>query len=156
MKITDALYGEHGMFYPVFDYVESVMRASPELNDLKSMVKIFKQMIVSHAALEEEILFPALEAQLGQAGPLTVMRAEHNQIDDFLDAILEAENVDVLSGNLSDLIALLRAHFAKEEQVLFVIAQKVLDEQTQMELADRWSEHRGVTVSSTDKKTCFG
>jgi hemerythrin-like domain-containing protein len=153
MKITDVLYGEHGMFYPVFDYFNTAMQANLELGELKSMAKVFKEMITTHANMEEAILFTALETHIGQVGPLSVMRAEHGQIDDALEAILAVETIDDFKHHFGGLIDLLRNHFSKEEKVLFVIAQKVLDEPTQLELAERWSVYRGVSIPGLDTTT---
>ena len=156
MKITDALYGEHGMFYPIFDYFESVMLAGPELSDLKAMTGMLGKMVVAHAGIEEEILFPALDQHFGEAGPLSVMRREHVQIDSFLESAMTADTVEASIDHVRNMIALMREHFAKEERILFVIAQKVLDEKEQEDIGEKWSELRGVAVTGTDTATCFG
>jgi hemerythrin-like domain-containing protein len=156
MKITDALYGEHGMFYPIFDYFESVMQSGPELSDFKAMTSVLGKMVVTHAGIEEEILFPALDKHLGEAGPLSVMRREHTEIDAYLDSALSADTSEEAVGHVRNMIGLMREHFAKEERVLFVITQKVLDEKEQEDIAEKWSELRGVGVMGTDAHTCFG
>jgi hemerythrin-like domain-containing protein len=44
-------------------------------------------------------------------------------------------------------ITLARQHFAKEEQVLFPMAQQVLDDQELFELGAQWAKGRKVLLS---------
>ena len=107
----------------------------------------------AHARREDEALFPALEAALGEgATPAAVMREEHRAIHDRADlfrrTLHELDDVEhpaiaALGRTLRDLAAqgggaealrraaeavieLLDAHFAKEEQILFPMAREVL------------------------------
>ncbi|MBC8338410.1 MAG: hemerythrin domain-containing protein [Rhodospirillales bacterium] len=148
MKITDALYGEHGLFYVQMGYLDSVLGESGELSldALKALTDGFERMVVSHAAIEEEGLFAALDASLGGMGPLEVMRGEHREIDRLLAAARDADTVGVCASCLRDLLTLLRQHFTKEERVLFVLAQQHLDEDTLNTLGDTWAETRAVAV----------
>jgi uncharacterized protein (DUF2249 family) len=85
-----------------------------------------------HIRFEEKILFPAFEEKAGvspDAGPTTVMRAEHREIESLLDAIGGA-----LGGNgaaalplRGDLHRVLGQHNLKEERVLYPATDQCLD-----------------------------
>jgi len=90
-----------------------------------------------HIAMEEEVLFPAFEAASGMhdTGPTAVMRLEHNQIRALLDEIGTA----IGSGDYEQalevgdtLLMLIQTHSAKEEEVLYPMAENLL--------SGRWSE----------------
>ena len=152
MKITDALYGEHGLFYCQLDYLEAVLAAPelPELNVLRALAGGLERMLATRAAIEDDGLFIALEGRIGGAGPLQVMRAEHQEIEALSAAATAAESRDDCAGFLGNLTALLRQHFMKEERVLFVLAQQCLDETALNDLGDKWAETRAVAVRGPD------
>ncbi len=146
MKLTDALLGEHGAIYALFDYVERELPQLETLNDVQRIGGVLAAVLVSHARIEDSMLFPALETQLGTAGPLAVMRQEHDEIDGTLQEVLSAETPDVAEERVKHALQVARDHFAKEEQVLFEMAQHVLPEQELVELGCRWADARRVAV----------
>ena len=153
MKLTDALRGEHAIIYELFDYVRETAAKSDDFQDVRGAVLVLERLLLSHAQLEENLLFPHLEPHLGQAGPLAVMRAEHQEIDDLI-AVAKAENaVGALKSVIAQLLDLAYGHFQKEERVLFAMAQQFLDEATLAELGDEWAVRRKVIV---DGQGCLG
>ncbi|NIN68730.1 MAG: hypothetical protein GTO63_29295 [Anaerolineae bacterium] len=48
---------------------------------------------------------------------------------------------------LLHVIQVAREHFAKEEQILYPIAEQVLDTDTLTQLGRQWAERRGVVIS---------
>lgn len=146
MKITDALCGEHAVLYSMFDYVEQALkgdyRAAPALSAM------FTAAVVSHAHLEDELLFTALDPHLGQMGPLQVMRMEHSEIEHLLEVLLpQAKAPDDAARLLLQAINIARLHFNKEEQVLFVMAQHVLGADGLAQLGQQWAGRRGVILN---------
>jgi regulator of cell morphogenesis and NO signaling len=108
-----------------------------------------------HARKEDDALFPALEAIFGEEGtPTAVMRLEHQDIHaqgvilrQTLHELNEVEHPAIEAGaeqlralaaqggsaasfleTASEIIRLLDLHFEKEEQVLFPMAESLLDE----------------------------
>lgn len=83
-----------------------------------------------HFHYEENVLFPALElAKPMTRQPTTVMRAEHEQIRDLagdLRAAIEGREIELLSGSLETLMFLLQQHNAKEENILYPLADQTL------------------------------
>lgn len=166
MKITDALYGEHGLFYGYFGFLEAALDAIEKADDgtyagygaaLRTLAEGLGEMVETHSRIEEDVLFPALEQHIGPAGPMTVMRAEHTEIDRVLARARSSTESAVVVADLRELLALLRAHFRKEEQVLFVLAARVLDDGKLHALGRRWAERRDIEVPDPGAAaTCFG
>lgn len=90
----------------------------------------FRSATLLHFEREEAVLFPEFEARTGMhGGPTFVMRAEHDQMRDSLDAMVSAlQRRDGKAFlNLSDsLLILLRQHNMKEEQILYPMADQAL------------------------------
>jgi iron-sulfur cluster repair protein YtfE (RIC family) len=86
----------------------------------------FRDALLHHFALEEETLFPELEQANGAArGPVGVMRMEHmqmRQLVENLEADLEGRDRDACLGDLETLHMLSQQHNAKEEAVLYPMA----------------------------------
>jgi iron-sulfur cluster repair protein YtfE (RIC family) len=89
--------------------------------------------VVSHFQLEEKLLFPELSRIPRIAsGPLRVMEAEHSAFRDLLSKGKSARaraDHHSLSAAATGLAALLQAHIAKEDRVLFPMALELLDQE---------------------------
>jgi iron-sulfur cluster repair protein YtfE (RIC family) len=83
-----------------------------------------------HFDLEEEMLFPAVErASPAAAGPTGVMRTEHRQMRYVLDELtsaVRARDRAACLGNLESLHMLGQQHNAKEEGILYPLADDAL------------------------------
>lgn len=99
-----------------------------------------------HHAKEEHLLFPLMRERGAEAGaPVAAMLTEHEggrerirRLQGALDAAAagDAAAVATVAENLSAYAALLRAHIAKENHVLFPLADHLLDEGERRELAE--------------------
>lgn len=146
MKITDAFLAEHAILYAQFDHLTQAGPAAESLAVIQGLAAGLTATLASHAHLEDELLFSALDAVLGPVGPVAVMRMEHDQIEGLLDRIPAAADLRQGQGLLQQTLQVARIHFAKEEQVLFPLAEQVLDQGRLTELAMRWAARRGVTI----------
>lgn len=153
MKLTDALLGEHAVIYELFGYVRDTVANTKDVQEIQGAVSVLERLLLSHAKVEEDLLFPRLEPHLGQMGPLAVMREEHSGLDDLLKAAKQETDAGALKSVIDQLLELAYGHFQKEEQVLFAMAQRFLDEATLTELGDEWAAHRKVIV---DGQGCLG
>lgn len=90
----------------------------------------FAGLLERHFEMEEQILFPALEAVTGAGfGPTAVMRQEHVQIRSLLGdlrAALEAQDRDEFLGLSETLNLLVQQHNMKEEGILYPLADRHL------------------------------
>lgn len=90
-----------------------------------------------HIAMEEKVLFPAFEAKSGAAGasPVAIMKMEHQQMVRLLEQIggaMDAGNADAAMDAGDTLLMLTQQHNAKEEELLYPLAQELL--------ASEWDE----------------
>jgi regulator of cell morphogenesis and NO signaling len=130
--------------------------ALPEVLPVLARIgRMMETQLALHAQKEDEALFPALEAIIGaDGGPTYVMRQEHKEIHGqgellrrtlyelnevehpqiqaggarLRELALTGGGADTLKANAAEIIRLLDLHFSKEEQVLFPMAQNMLDE----------------------------
>jgi hemerythrin-like domain-containing protein len=84
--------------------------------------------ISNHFAIEEEVVFPAIEQELGAQAVVADLVAEHRQLERIVDHLRTAADADTLR----QFSALLRRHIRREENELFEAVQqrmprKVLD-----------------------------
>jgi iron-sulfur cluster repair protein YtfE (RIC family) len=147
MKITDALYGEHGTLYALLAHCQS---SAPqwELADLLLAGRAVEAALLTHAEVEDELLFRAVETKLPPGGPTDVMRAEHDEIDATLEALRATADEAAARRAVLQVVALARDHFAKEEQVLFPIAEEILPHEELERLGAEWARRRGVALAS--------
>ncbi len=146
MRLPDALLGEHGVLRALFDHVEKTVSADSDISTVHTACAVVETLLVSHASLEEELLFKDMEAVIGAGGPLSVMRAEHAEIDRLLESARGSQDVAAAGTALHQALELARAHFQKEEAVLFVMARQVLDDDSLIRSGEDWARSRNVTL----------
>ncbi len=90
-----------------------------------------------HFSMEEDVLFPAIEQATGlfDSGPVAVMRHEHAQMRALLDEMERLAQADDFADLLDQgdtLLMVIQQHNAKEEGILYPLADRVL--------SGRWAE----------------
>jgi hemerythrin-like domain-containing protein len=90
----------------------------------------FREAMLHHFAMEEEVMFPALEARTGmKQGPTAVMRSEHRQMTELFNRMSDAitrKDVNTYLGDADTLLIIMQQHNIKEEQMLYQMADSVL------------------------------
>ena len=148
MKITDALLGEHGVFYAQFDHLEEILPAVSRLECVKHHAALVAAALVPHAELENELLFGPMETAMGGgAGPPAAMRVEHEEIESRLGEVGMETDLDRAKTGLLEAIRLARAHFEKEERIAFPLAVSVLGDGALRERGSEWAGRRRVLVA---------
>ncbi|MGD2117174.1 MAG: hemerythrin domain-containing protein [Chromatiales bacterium] len=131
MRIYEFLTQDHRSCDDHFAKLERAAHEHDWLLARQAMTE-FQQATLEHFQLEEALLFPALEDMLGQCnGPTEVMRLEHVEIRLLLDELSLAINRrdgETLYALGDTLVILLQQHNAKEEQILYPIAERLPDE----------------------------
>lgn len=122
MNILDELRRDHDRLRAEMAELESGAATQERLGR-------FVRELLTHASLEEELLFRELERGLpADEGPLAVMREEHEQIEGSLARLGGADPADEeVRREIGRLVALALDHFGKEEDVLFVFAERLID-----------------------------
>lgn len=147
MKLTDALIGEHSAFYTLFDGIEDIAATESATAIILGATAVLQAMVESHATLEDELLFDALEPHLGKdVGPLVVMRAEHEEMKHLLRGIDRSVDAGEAIDLVREALGAARAHFQKEEQALFPMAQRLLGDDELTRLGSVWARARRVTI----------
>jgi hemerythrin-like domain-containing protein len=122
---------------------DTILKSST-IGDIHGAGAIVERLLVSHARIEEDLLFSRLEPHLGRMGPLAVMRSEHHEIEDLLETARQETDIAALKSVIGQLLELAHGHFQKEERVLFAMARQCLDEATLSELGHQWAARRNV------------
>ena len=154
---TKVLRDEHKAILRMLDAAEEVAGrirrdkavSSETLSGLVEFFRIFADRC--HHGKEEDCLFPMLEERglPRDGGPIGVMLHEHAQGREFIKNMLEA--LDALSKGRKDAllrwadsaigyVALLRSHIAKENDVLFMMADRLLSESEQAGLVQAFEK----------------
>ena len=147
MKITDALLGEHAVFYAQFNHLEQSLPSADTLTQVKSQGAMLAAALAGHAHLEEELLFKIVEPHIGSMGPLAVMRMEHDQIERGLERLPAVRELEQAQELLLQIVEVARAHFSKEEQVLYPMASRALSAETLIDLGAKWAARRAVSLA---------
>jgi hemerythrin-like domain-containing protein len=153
MKPTDILKSEHRVIEQVLHCLEQIadegraqgrVEAEPA-RDAIAFLRNFADRC--HHGKEENHLFPALEAAgfPRHGGPVGVMLHEHDlgrQHIGQMDAALEpattgqAATVEQFWAHAHGCVDLLRQHIAKEDQILFALADRVFSPEDQAALLE--------------------
>ncbi len=139
---TDVLRAEHDVILRALDTLEAAARSlraggGPDDAWWKDAVEWLRSFADrNHHAKEEASLFPALvkAGVPNEGGPVGVMLSEHVQGRAFIQAIEMGAGASRAEA-AQRYVQLLRAHIDKENNVLFMMADGILDEQVQRELA---------------------
>lgn len=109
---------------------------------VQEVVPAVAKDLMAHSHREDEAFFPVVEAAFGGSfGPTTVMRAEHESIDEAihqLQGMLADPEPQWSINDLGDwcgrLIRLIDAHFGKEEHVVFPMARQALTPEAMLQI----------------------
>lgn len=145
MRITDALYGEHGTLYMLMNAIEGRLRGA-DLATLQTAAALFESAILAHAHFENDPFFTALDRVMPGGGPVAAMRAEHGEIEGELASVATSRDAGEARRHLEAAIAEARGHFQKEELVLFPMAEHLLGSDTLEEMGAAWAQNRGVAL----------
>jgi iron-sulfur cluster repair protein YtfE (RIC family) len=130
--LRDFMARDHLHCDRVFVGVERLV-LGPDWDAAQATFARFQALTLQHFEAEETLLFPAFEARTGMTqGPTAVMRAEHVQIRQLMDAALtalRAHDADDYTGYSETLSIMLQQHNMKEENVLYPMCDQHLAQQ---------------------------
>jgi hemerythrin-like domain-containing protein len=125
---THCLEVDHRALDAVLLEAEKAARAG-SFPDARRQFAAFASGLVRHIEAEESVLFPEIEeVHPATRGPTAVMRAEHHELRALVGEIGEALETptDGWATSFRRLKELLLAHNAKEERVLYPMADAAL------------------------------
>lgn len=89
----------------------------------------FRNDMARHFRIEEEVLFHELMSAGGPAGPVQMMRMEHEQMNTLIEQMAVAlthQDAQEYEGLSETLLMAMQQHNLKEEQILYPVADNVL------------------------------
>lgn len=154
MRATQQLKNEHEGIKVMLRIMTRVSESNGDVNieHLGKMIDFIKTFADKcHHGKEEEILFPELvkAGMSNENGPIGVMLYEHTEgrgyVKEFSDAYDRYKNGDSsalpeIKVNMLYYVQLLTDHIEKENNVLFMMADRFLSEQEQDEIADAFEK----------------
>ncbi len=151
-KATQDLRKEHDSIIHVLKIMDQVMSANNKEdiakfkfgNELVYFLKIFADKC--HHGKEENFLFEDLirHGVQNEGGPIGVLLREHNQSREYIAMMnksLESKEWTEFRAAAVKYRDLLKDHIEKENNVLFVMADQILDEAKQDELFEKFEQH---------------
>jgi len=126
MKITEAIALEHATLLRVFEQVERVLPRVRSAAEVGRMATILEGLLSSHAELEINFAFVALDHALYRKGRLTTLHEDHRELDDRLRQVHEAPTCGRARGLLRAAMRAGRAHFRHEERKLLPAVERAL------------------------------
>jgi hemerythrin-like domain-containing protein len=146
MDIVDALVGEHGVLGAECEDLEGLVALASSLAEVRAQTALLASGLQSHAQVEDELLFTALEPSLGASSPvLQGMRMMHEDIDRGLARAVQARDLAEIRDALLGVLDLTRQHFMGEEQVVFPLARDTLPLAIREHLGSQWADRRGIS-----------
>ena len=127
--IVEFLGSDHRACDDFFATAEDAV-AQNNWGNARALFNRFQTAMAHHLAMEETVLFPAFETRTGNImGPTQVMRMEHEQMRELLQAMAHAvavTNQDDYLGLSETLNMLMQQHNLKEENMLYPMSDRVL------------------------------
>ena len=152
-RATDNLIDDHTIIQEVMDIMERITKVKdPDVEHLEFIVDFIREFADgNHHAKEEGILFPKLieKGIPKDHGPIGMMLMEHeegrNYVKGMADNIVlfksgKKEALEAVYQNMTGYMNLLRNHIAKENNVLFRMADQVLTNEEQTRLLHQFGQ----------------
>lgn len=140
-SIEETLGAAHDSVLQAWDgFLKAVQSCDRET--LRARFSEFEVLLSRQIKLEEEILFPKLEAEAGklESDPTVPMRLEHRAVEAALDRLaarIRAEDCAALHEQPAQFSPLLRNHLNREKNVLYPVADLVIPAQGRAEIVSR-------------------
>ncbi|OQB16074.1 MAG: Hemerythrin HHE cation binding domain protein [Firmicutes bacterium ADurb.Bin193] len=151
-KATQDLRKEHEAILYVLQILEKM--TEPDSRDTESLLHYYGEVVYflrifadkCHHGKEENHLFKELvnKGVPNEGGPVGVMLQEHAQGREYIAQMsqsLDEKNIEGFNNAAALYRDLLRRHIDKENNVLFMMADKVIDEQEQNLMFEQFEQH---------------
>jgi hemerythrin-like domain-containing protein len=139
MSLSAYLEQDHRRCDRLFEQAQRQAEAGA-WGEAAASVAAFRQGLERHFAMEEAVLFAAIEsARGGPIGPTQQMRLEHLDMHDLAEQTAAAaarRDAQTFAGAAETLRIMLEQHNLKEERVLYPMAEQILGADTARVLAD--------------------
>ena len=136
--LTQPLRDEHKELIPHIEQILEVANSIPDasVEQLRSGVQEVYEFLayhlIPHAQAEDAALYPAVQKTLGSPDATRTMSRDHVEVGRYIEELamlrqkLSPQNFKALQRVLYGLYALVKVHFAKEEEVYLPILEERL------------------------------
>lgn len=144
--LTQPLRDEHKELIPHIERILEVANSIPEapLEQIKDGVKEVYEFLayhlIPHAQAEDVALYPAVQKVLGSPDATRTMSRDHVEVGRYIEELaglqqgLSPQGFKALQRVLYGLYALVKVHFAKEEEVYLPILEERLSPEEAKEI----------------------
>ncbi len=126
MRITDRYRAEHAVFVQQLGVLTTMLRGGASLYEVIAGVRTLAAPLRTHAENEEHALFPALGPDAD--APVQILTQEHSQIERWIGQMTAPGSRVEVATIFASFDRLLRGHIVREDEVLFPMAERALDE----------------------------
>jgi iron-sulfur cluster repair protein YtfE (RIC family) len=135
---THPLRDEHKELIPHIEKILEVANSIPEApleqirDGVKEVYEFLAYHLIPHAQAEDEALYPAVQRALGSLDATRTMSRDHLEVGHYITELaqlqqdLSPRSFKALQRVLYGLYALVKVHFAKEEEVYLPILEERL------------------------------
>jgi hemerythrin-like domain-containing protein len=106
--------------------------------EVRNMASIVEGLLQGHAETEANLAYLALDHVLEHQGGLQRMHQDHREIDDRLKQVHTAGTCAEARRLLKAALLSSREHFRLEERSIFPLLERMLHQDTLMQLGSRW------------------
>lgn len=142
MKITEALLAEHLVLHNLLDHIEATTPRLRTLAEIKALTSVAQSMLKAHSRTEDELFIGPLEPAFEQLGQRETFHQEHDLIEQNLARVQTTTQANKARSLLLETVVICRRHIDKEERIVFPLAERLLKNNTLVELGERWKNQR--------------
>jgi iron-sulfur cluster repair protein YtfE (RIC family) len=153
--LTQPLRDEHKQLIPHIEKILEVADSIPEASleqirdGIKDVYEFLAYLLVPHAQAEDVALYPIVQKVLGSPDATRTMSRDHVEVERYIEELAElwkglsSQNYKELQRVLYGLYALVKVHFAKEEEVYLPILEERLSPDEAKEMFEEMENAAG-------------
>jgi iron-sulfur cluster repair protein YtfE (RIC family) len=153
--LTQPLRDEHKELLPDIEKILKVAEGIPDApldeirNGVKEVYEFLAYHLIPHAQAEDAALYPAVQKALGSPDATRTMSRDHVEVGRYVDELadlqnnISPQNFKALQRVLYGAYALVKVHFAKEEEVYLPILDAKLSSEEAREMFEAMEQAAG-------------
>ena len=131
---------EHALFCTLFDHIEQALPGLTTLAEIQSRAHMTASLLHGHGVTEQTLLYAALDHMLKEKDHFGRLFAEHHEMDGRMELVLRTTDLAEARRLLQEAMVLSREHFLYEEQTVFPLAEKHLQNESLEKLGALWKQ----------------
>jgi iron-sulfur cluster repair protein YtfE (RIC family) len=155
-SLTQPLRDEHKELVPHIERILEVANSIPEASSeqirdgVKEVYEFLAHHLIPHAQAEDAALYPTVQKVLGSPDATKTMSRDHVEVGRYVEELAELQrdisprNFKSLQRVLYGLYALVKVHFAKEEEVYLPLLEERLSLEEAREMFEAMENAAGL------------